>query len=63
MTSFEIAAEITLKAMECGYIEKACDTPGSKDVLELTAKKNQYNATEIGKFFNNVLNVIDKPEE
>lgn len=63
MTSYDIAAEITLKAIECGYIEKACDTPGSKDVLELTAKKNQYNATEVGKFFNKVLSIIGNPEE
>ncbi len=62
MSNKEIAMQLTLKAIECGYISKASDV-AAKTMRELSSDKNSFNAEEIAKFYEKILSVVDKPEE
>lgn len=55
MTEKEIAMQLTLKAMECGYI--------AKGVIEKSiSEQNERRASEIGKFFNTIYTEIHDSE-
>jgi hypothetical protein len=49
MSTFEIATQLALKAIECGYIEKT--------------DSSEQNAEEVAKFFNKVFDEINDREE
>lgn len=49
MSTFEIATQLALKAIECGYIEKT--------------DSSEQNAEEVAKFFNKVFDEINNREE
>ena len=55
----EIALQLTLKALECGYIEKAVIAQSGKTGQEVASAKNTSSAEEIAEFFNTILATIE----
>lgn len=55
MTEKEIAMQLTLKAMECGYIVRS-------SMGKPVSEQNERNALKIGKFFNTIYTEIHDSE-
>lgn len=55
MTEKEIAMQLTLKAMECGYIVKSV-------LGKHASEQDEMNASEISKFFNTIYTEIHDSE-
>lgn len=55
MTEKEIAMQLTLKAMECGYIVRS-------SMEKPVSEQNEINALEIGKLFNAIYTEIHDSE-
>lgn len=54
----EIAMQLTMKALETGYISRR-SYPAEKDINQESVKEsNQLIATEIGKFYQRMLSAV-----
>ena len=58
----EIAMQFTLKAIECGYIDKAVMQAGQTGQDAISARNNN-TSKEIANFYNSILAELDTVEQ